>query len=235
MKQFSFIYQPIQAYSDYLVRAGLIRPFLGAVVGLASGLLGNSARKDEAKKNREFQQYNSDTSYQRQMEDMKKAGLNPMLAKNMGGASTPSGSQANIENLDPLGAMNQLATAKQQASNAKVTQKVNKAILKSPTLVNTAAATKVMGSGGVALQSAKVLASAAASESSKAKAKKIAKSPRKKGQWGGITNAFSNNSAKTYNVPDADGIINLSPAINKERRRAFADRKNKYIFRNKTK
>lgn len=50
----------------------------------------------EALKDREFQERMSSTSYQRAVEDMKKAGLNPILAYANGGASTPGGSGATI-------------------------------------------------------------------------------------------------------------------------------------------
>lgn len=50
----------------------------------------------EALANREFQERMSNTSYQRAVEDMKKAGLNPILAFANGGASTPGGSGATI-------------------------------------------------------------------------------------------------------------------------------------------
>lgn len=57
----------------------------------------NKANLAEAQKNRDFQQRNSDTAYQRAMADMKAAGINPMLVMSQGGASTPSGSQASVQ------------------------------------------------------------------------------------------------------------------------------------------
>lgn len=48
----------------------------------------------EAQKNRDWQERLANTSYQRVVEDLKKAGLNPVLAYGQGGASTPTGSQA---------------------------------------------------------------------------------------------------------------------------------------------
>lgn len=50
----------------------------------------------EAMKNRGWQEYMSNTAYQRAVEDMKKAGLNPILAFQNGGASTPGGSAGTI-------------------------------------------------------------------------------------------------------------------------------------------
>lgn len=48
----------------------------------------------EAQKNRDFQEYMSSTSFQRMISDIEKAGYNPWLALNSGGAAMASGSTA---------------------------------------------------------------------------------------------------------------------------------------------
>ena len=48
----------------------------------------------EARANREWQEKMSNTAYQRAVKDLERAGLNPALAYQQGGAGTPSGSSA---------------------------------------------------------------------------------------------------------------------------------------------
>ena len=59
----------------------------------------NAFNAAEAQKNRDWQERMSNTSYQRAVEDMKKAGINPILAAQNGGAVTGSGATASAAGL----------------------------------------------------------------------------------------------------------------------------------------
>lgn len=66
----------------------------GALATVGSALLGQKSAKRRASEQMDYQTDMSNTAYQRVMEDMRKAGLNPILAGKLGGASTPSGAMA---------------------------------------------------------------------------------------------------------------------------------------------
>lgn len=68
-----------------------ISSYMAAVNSAAAAT--NAFNASEAEKNRQWQEYMSNTSHRREMADLEAAGLNPILAARQG-ASTPSGSSA---------------------------------------------------------------------------------------------------------------------------------------------
>ena len=81
-------------------QAALNRQFNADQAALDRAFQTQSAREamqfeaDEARKNREWQERLSSSAYQRSVQDMKAAGLNPILAAGANPASTPGGSMA---------------------------------------------------------------------------------------------------------------------------------------------
>lgn len=78
-----------------------------------------------AKKQMHFQERMSNTAYQRTVEDMRAAGLNPALAYNLGGASSPMGSSTNVGN-ELSGAVNSALDAQRAFAEVKNLEETNK-------------------------------------------------------------------------------------------------------------
>lgn len=82
----------------------------GLFSALGAGLDSESGAREQnqqsaamAREQMQFQEHMSSTAYQRAVNDMKMAGLNPMLAYSQGGASTPGGASVKFENVKSAG------------------------------------------------------------------------------------------------------------------------------------
>ena len=103
-----------------------INPLISAGATLAGGIIQNSSAKQQAQDQMAFQENMSNTSYQRQMADMMAAGINPILSAKMGGASTPSGAAASVENVvgPAVASANQVRMQNMQMQNMHETNKL---------------------------------------------------------------------------------------------------------------
>ena len=118
--------------------SGSLGGIAGAIGGVASTILGNNSAKHEAEKNRDFQEYMSNTSISRRMADLRNAGLNPLLAVDnaSSGASTPSGSQAQLQQFNPEWLV-ALSNAKLQNAQAEKTEAEKEGIEKENNMADT--------------------------------------------------------------------------------------------------
>ena len=103
-----------------------------ALAGANAYLGDKSAKRDfsrqahhaeaQSAKQMAFQERMSNTAYQRAMADMKAAGLNPILAGKLGGASTPGGAMAKTPDINTAKNISTLATARNLTAQAEMAE-----------------------------------------------------------------------------------------------------------------
>lgn len=98
----------------------LLEAIAGPIIGGALGIVGqqkeNAANAEQARIQMDFQERMSGSAHQREVADLRKAGLNPILSGTGGmGASTPSGSMAQMRSALASGVSSAMAVRRQNA------------------------------------------------------------------------------------------------------------------------
>ncbi len=103
--------------------ASNVLPFLQGAASFIGGERRNEASAAEAKRNREFQERMSSTAHQREVKDLRAAGLNPILSASKG-ASSPGGSMAQFQDTVTPAISTALASRrqKQELKNMSMTE-----------------------------------------------------------------------------------------------------------------
>lgn len=106
----------------------MIPALIGAGAGLLGGVMSgigqhqtNVANARMAREQMNFQREMSNTSWQRAVTDIKAAGLNPALAYGQGGATSPAGQTATMQNTAG-NAINSAAAVAQSVANIELTK-----------------------------------------------------------------------------------------------------------------
>lgn len=114
---------------------------ISGVAGIAGTAMMNEANSAQAERQMDFQRHMSSTAHQREVEDLRAAGLNPILSALGSGASTPAGAMGPQGNLGEGISKGMDTAIAVKAQNKQLEQQDADIALKGKTAENTAADT----------------------------------------------------------------------------------------------
>lgn len=115
---------------------------LSAGLGFLGGERQNEANIGLSRDQMAFQERMSSTAHQREVKDLIAAGLNPMLSLKNGGASTPAGATAHVENSAQSASNAAMGSAQRRLINAQIANQESQVQLNSATAAERVAETE---------------------------------------------------------------------------------------------
>lgn len=146
---------PISLGSELIGATGLdVGGMWDSFTGKSQQQAANEANINSAREQMSFQERMSSTAHQREVADLRAAGINPMLSAKLGGASSPPGAMATVSPL-PSGTNKFVSTAMDIAKFAQdrrvasqtVRESESRAVLNQAQAIDTASAADVKRAG----------------------------------------------------------------------------------------